>query len=344
MLPRYVLDKAHFRSQASVQMATESKKSKIIELNVGGRVYATTVATLLHEPSSMLAQFFGPPSDTTLAAPTPGASGLRSRSPTPSVGSPKHGAPARPYDQVVIQKKSEDSYFIDRDGELFRYILDYLRNSKITLPDNFTELQRLREEAKFFKLSELLKQLKLVTPSPMHSRRGTLPALVNGAPSSYVHSRANAAVLGAAAARVATSGNPENTPWGYITVGYRGTFAFGRDGQADVKFRKLSRILVCGRAALCREVFGDSLNESRDPDRGGENRYTARLYLKHSSLELAFDTLGEHGFALITSCASGTCASGDLMRGSTADCEEQKWNHYNEFVFYRPRPSFVSTD
>jgi hypothetical protein len=41
---------------------------------------------------------------------------------------------------------------------------------------------------------------------------------------------------------------------GSITLGYRGTFAFGRDGLADVKFRKLSRVLVCGRVALCREV------------------------------------------------------------------------------------------
>lgn len=73
---------------------------------------------------------------------------------------------------------------------------------------------------------------------------------------------------------------------GYITLGYRGTFAFGRDGQADVKFRKLHRILVCGRATLCREVFADTLNESRDP--GGPDdgeRYTSRLYLKHQCLE-----------------------------------------------------------
>lgn len=88
---------------------------------------------------------------------------------------------------------------------------------------------------------------------------------------------------------------------GFITLGYRGTFAFGRDGQADVKFRKLHRILVCGKAQLCREVgykfwvndklvglfqvFGDTLNESRDPDREGAERYTARLYLKHQCLE-----------------------------------------------------------
>ena len=34
---------------------------------------------------------------------------------------------------------------------------------------------------------------------------------------------------------------------GTITVGYRGTFFYGRDGLADVKFRKLCRILVCGK-------------------------------------------------------------------------------------------------
>jgi hypothetical protein len=40
---------------------------------------------------------------------------------------------------------------------------------------------------------------------------------------------------------------------GAIVVGYRGTFAFGRDGMADVCFRKLTRILVHGKvtSALC---------------------------------------------------------------------------------------------
>ena len=41
---------------------------------------------------------------------------------------------------------------------------------------------------------------------------------------------------------------------GYIVVGYRGTFAFGRD-MSDVKFRKLNRILVHGKVGLCKEVF-----------------------------------------------------------------------------------------
>ena len=74
-------------------------------------------------------------------------------------------------------------------------------------------------------------------------------------------------------------------PKGFITLGYRGTFTSGRGDLADVKFRKLNRILICGRVGLCREAFGDTLNETRDPDRGSEDRYSARLFLKHSSLE-----------------------------------------------------------
>ena len=34
---------------------------------------------------------------------------------------------------------------------------------------------------------------------------------------------------------------------GTIVIGYRGTFAFGKDGLSDVKFRKLTRILVHGK-------------------------------------------------------------------------------------------------
>ena len=36
---------------------------------------------------------------------------------------------------------------------------------------------------------------------------------------------------------------------GTIVIGYRGTFAFGKDGLSDVKFRKLTRILVHGKVS-----------------------------------------------------------------------------------------------
>ena len=141
---------------------------------------------------------------------------------------------------------------------------------------------------------------------------------------------------------------------GYLTVGYRGTFAFGRGcggdagavglmmggGRADVKFRRLTRILVCGRVSLCRDAFGDQLSEMRDPDRGAAaagDRYTARFYLKHAFIEQAFDRLGAAGFRMVGACASATNSAGvggQLKPG--VDVEETRWNHYNEFVFCRP--------
>lgn len=43
-----------------------------------------------------------------------------------------------------------------------------------------------------------------------------------------------------------------------------------------------------------------ALNESRDADVGGEpGRYTHRLYLKHNSLEAAFDHLYSANFTMV---------------------------------------------
>jgi hypothetical protein len=163
--------------------------SEIVELNVGGVFYTTRKETLGREAGSVLAKLIGA----------------------------EEGQPTR---------DSKGRLFIDRDGVLFRYVLDYLRTKALALPDAFRERERLKQEAIYY----------------------NLPGLAEAA-----HSAARQS--------------------GYITVGYRGSFAFGRDGLADVKFRKITRILVCGRVTLCRDVFGETLNESRDPDHGLPDRY-----------------------------------------------------------------------
>jgi hypothetical protein len=129
----------------------------------------------------------------------------------------------------------------------------------------------------------------------------------------------------------------------YFAKFVSGTFTNGRDGLVDVKFRKISRILVCGRISLCREAFGDTLNESRDPDHGSGDRYTARYYLKHTFIEQAFDQLFDIGFRLV--CAAATGANSTTMLSNEKDAkqlqmiqndnEESRWLHYNEYVFVR---------
>ncbi|XP_050312298.1 BTB/POZ domain-containing protein KCTD12 [Anthonomus grandis grandis] len=231
---------------------TTTEFPPVIDLNVGGVIYTTTLKTLTSHPNSKLYRIF--------------------------TGS------------ETVDLDSKGRFFLDVDGVLFRYVLDFMRDGHIILPNCFREKERLKSEAE-----------KLL-----------LPRLVE-----------------------AIASENRIKPPGVITVGYRGSFQFGKDGLADVKFRKLSRILVSGRVALCREVFGETLNESRDPDHGQSERYTSRFFLKHSFLEQAFDMLVEQGFKMVGSCGSGTAGGGtnDLKPG--VDAEENRWNHYNEFVFVR---------
>lgn len=228
----------------------------VVELNVGGSVYTTSLTTLLKYPDSSLNSMF-------------------------------NGR------QRVI-RDGHGRFFIDRDGTLFRYVLDYLRNSTVTLPSEFKERDRLIEEARYYKLDGLIEILGDNTASKSTNDDG--------------------------------SSSSSESQKGYLSLCVRGTYAFGRDGLADIKFRKLQRIMVSGNVALVRDAFGDQLNETRDPDRD-EGCYTTRFYLKHNQLERAFDSLANIGFSLITSSGGGA--------GYDPESDETKWNHFANYVFYR---------
>ena len=58
-------------------------------------------------------------------------------------------------------KPSEDgSFFIDRDGKHFRFILNYLRDGELILPEGATFLRELRKEAEFYQIQGILDELK----------------------------------------------------------------------------------------------------------------------------------------------------------------------------------------
>ncbi|NXM78016.1 KCD14 protein, partial [Serilophus lunatus] len=67
--------------------------SPIVELNVGGEMYTTTLSTLKKHPGSKLAEMF--------------------------TGQPK------------LRTDSEGRFFIDRPGTYFKYILEYLRSNQV---------------------------------------------------------------------------------------------------------------------------------------------------------------------------------------------------------------------
>jgi hypothetical protein len=107
---------------------TTKRPHSIVHLNIGGCEYSTTVATLCRDGSdSLLADIFS-----------------------------AHGIDRH---VQLVQLLPNGSYFIDRDGQLFRYILDYLRTGKCILPDRFDEFERLKVEAEFYRLFGMIDQL-----------------------------------------------------------------------------------------------------------------------------------------------------------------------------------------
>ena len=100
--------------------------SSTVKLNVGGQHFTTSVQTLKKDPNSMLAAMFS---------------------------------------GKFEMKPSEDgSFFIDRDGTYFRFILNYLRNGELILPDGATFLKELEAEAKFYQLQGILNELQRTAP------------------------------------------------------------------------------------------------------------------------------------------------------------------------------------
>ncbi|XP_076021798.1 BTB/POZ domain-containing protein KCTD12.1 [Genypterus blacodes] len=277
---------------------------EIIELNVGGQVYVTRHKTLIAVPDSLLWTMF-------------------------SKKSPKE-----------LARDSKGRFFLDRDGFLFRYILDYLRDLNLVLPDYFPEKSRLQREADFFQLRDLTKRL-----SPRVSKDNSMSEEISqsdteegaqqsgggggggGGGGSFSGGAETLRTLSVSGALRSPSLDSRRS--GYITIGYRGSYTIGRDIQTDAKFRRVARITVCGKTSLAKEVFGDTLNESRDPDRPPE-RYTSRYYLKYNFLEQAFDKLTESGFHMVACSSTGTCAY-----TSNDPNEDKIWTSYTEYVFCR---------
>ncbi|XP_061565097.1 BTB/POZ domain-containing protein KCTD11-like [Cololabis saira] len=112
-----------------------------VSLNVGGEVYTSTLDTLTRCRDSMLgAMFTG---------------------------------------QIPLARDGRGHAFIDRDGKLFRYVLNFLRSGSLDLPDGFSELALLRREADFFQIRPLLDEIRRYEASaPLSVRGGPLGAMV----------------------------------------------------------------------------------------------------------------------------------------------------------------------
>ena len=101
--------------------------SSTVNLNVGGHCFETSVQTLTKDPNTTLAAMF---------------SGM-----------------------FEMKPRKDGAFFIDRDGTHFRFILNYLRTGKLTLPEGATFLKELQEEAEFYQIQGIIDELRASEPT-----------------------------------------------------------------------------------------------------------------------------------------------------------------------------------
>ncbi|XP_048869922.1 uncharacterized protein LOC125742193 isoform X1 [Brienomyrus brachyistius] len=110
-------------SQGIPTPAQLTKSNAPVHIDVGGHMYTSSLATLTKYPDSRIGRLF----DGT---------------------------------EPIVLDSLKQHYFIDRDGHMFRYILNFLRTSKLLIPDDFKDYSLLYEEARYFQLQPLLAELE----------------------------------------------------------------------------------------------------------------------------------------------------------------------------------------
>ena len=99
----------------------QTNRCKRIKLNVGGKVFTTTIETLNKDPGSMLASMFS--------------------------------------GRFEMNPDEDGCYFIDRDSKHFRRILNYLRTGQVVLPEKQSSMAELLLEAEFYDIRPLCEAL-----------------------------------------------------------------------------------------------------------------------------------------------------------------------------------------
>ncbi|XP_066961488.1 BTB/POZ domain-containing protein Tiwaz isoform X4 [Macrobrachium rosenbergii] len=117
-------------------VAAASRFTAPVHIDVGGSIYTSSLETLTRFPESRLARLF----NGTIP---------------------------------IVLDSLKQHYFIDRDGKMFRHILNYMRHGKTLLPDDFTDHDLLLEEARFFEISGLVKQVEEMKRARQEARKAS---------------------------------------------------------------------------------------------------------------------------------------------------------------------------
>lgn len=184
----------------------------------------------------------------------------------------------------IILDSLKQHYFIDRDGKMFRHVLNFLRLGQLSLPDAFSEWELLVEEARFYDIPAMAKGVEQMR----RERRELQQERASGG-------AANSSTM--------------------ATIG-SSTGSNGENGFIDCVAIHISpdlgeRISLSADRTLLEEVFPElnsALMDGRNSGWNMDNRYVIRFplngFCKLNSVQV-FQRFLNHGFKIVASNGGG---------------------------------------
>ncbi|XP_022690838.1 BTB/POZ domain-containing protein kctd15-like isoform X4 [Varroa jacobsoni] len=250
-------------------VAAASRYTAPVHIDVGGTIYTSSLETLTKYPESRLGKLFN--------------------------GS-----------IPIVLDSLKQHYFIDRDGKMFRHVLNFLRTGILVLPTDFAELALLVEEARFYDIPSLNRALQEYQLTSCKS---------NGA-------------SGDGSLSTPQRGFKENGPGPVNPKRARLEKARLEDQREDIGLHQClslsispdlgERVLISGDRALVEAVFPEVLQPIESApgaatwssqDSKSVLRFPLNGFTKLNSLQ-AIERLLNAGFQLISSTAGGNSVDG----------------------------------
>lgn len=195
----------------------------------------------------------------------------------------------------IVLDSLKQHYFIDRDGKMFRHILNFMRTNNLSLPEDFNELDLLYEEARFYDIPAMVRQLEQLKRERSKKK---VDATCSSSSSSSSHLKNGR--------RYQDNQNECSSSPGYDSAGEYQCLALNVSPDLG------ERIVISGERALVEEIFpeiGQPLMDARSSVAWNQDskhviRFPLNGYCKLNSLQTIVRLLNG-GFRILASNGGG---------------------------------------
>uniref|UniRef100_T1JC38 Uncharacterized protein n=1 Tax=Strigamia maritima TaxID=126957 RepID=T1JC38_STRMM len=200
----------------------------------------------------------------------------------------------------IVLDSLKQHYFIDRDGKMFRHVLNFLRTNHLAIPDTFDELELLIEEAQYYDIPAMTRSLEIFRRERL--KRDALPTSTAIAVSSSERKRNHRQI------DICSPTNSHTTDEDGDGDGGGGYECLALNISPDLG----ERIMLSGERALVDEIFPEISQALMDARSGvawnQDARHVIRFplngYCKLNSMQ-AITRLLNYGFKIMASNGGG---------------------------------------